>query len=376
MASVRQDTPGISENFRAMTVDMTPPGYTPAYGPASHNALPAIDIHCLRPEEAEGVALLMYEVYQDTYPKKYVYDPEQLRKKNAIREIVPVVATSPEGRVLAYCAMNPINNYPEIGLLGSLAVLPDFRRHGLGELILRHLLSCSEGRGFRSLTAGAFTVHPHSQKVLQRYGFHTSAIMLGSQPQEISFQGISGKLGQRESMAFLTKVLSHEEYGLQYLPSNHHGIIQEIATELGFRIIPGSGRRYGHEPTVTEHSINYETGAGKVLIQRVGQDHREILAGIVRQLHTKGAKSIGLHLSLSDQGSPALASAAEEMGFIFSGILPAKDRIILLLQNLHGVPIDYERIHMGNPFGERLLSYIRSQNPIEETDARQMIQNN
>ena len=376
MGSVRQDNPGKSENFRAMMADMTLPGHTYVCGPASHNALPAIDIHCLRPAEAEGVALLMHEVYRDTYPKKYVYDPEQIRKKNAMGEIVPVVATSPEGRVLGYGAMNPVNAYPEIGLLGSLAVLPDFRSHGLGGLILRHLLSFSEGRGFRSITSGAFTVHPHSQKALQRLGFHTSAILLGSQPQEISFQGFSGKLGQRESMAFLTKLLSHEEYGLQYLPGNHHGIIQEIATELGFRIIPGNGGRNGHEPTVTEHSINSETGAGIVLIQRVGPDHREILAGIVRQLHTNGAKSIRLHLSLSDQGSPALASAAEEMGFIFSGILPAKDGIILLLQNLRGVPIDYERIHMGSPFGERLLSYIRSQSPVEETDTSQMIQNN
>jgi hypothetical protein len=64
MASVQQDTPGIAENFRAMTADMTPGGHTPACGPASHNALPAIDIHCLRPEEAEGVALLMHEVYR------------------------------------------------------------------------------------------------------------------------------------------------------------------------------------------------------------------------------------------------------------------------------------------------------------------------
>ncbi|MDP3397480.1 MAG: GNAT family N-acetyltransferase [Methanoregula sp.] len=376
MAGVWQDTIGKSENFQAMMADMTPPDHTPACGPVSHNALPGIDIHCLRPEEADGVALLMHEVYRDTYPKKYVYDPEQIRKKNAMGEIVPVVATSSEGRVLGYGAMNPVNAYPETGLLGSLAVLPVFRSHGLGGLILRHLLSCSEGRGFQSLTGGAFTVHPYSQMALQRLGFHTSAILLGSQPQEISFQGISGKLGQRESMAFLTKVISHEEYGLQYLPSNHHRIIQEITTELGLRIIPGSGERFGHESTVTEHSINKETGAGIVLIQRVGPDHRVILAGIVRQLRTKGAKSIRLHLSLSDQGSPALASAAEEMGFIFSGILPTKDGIILLLQNLHGVPIDYEQIHMGNPFGERLLSYIRSQNPIEETDSRQMIQNN
>jgi hypothetical protein len=69
---------------------------------------------------------------------------------------------------------------------------------------------------------------------------------------------------------------------------------------------------------------------------------------------------VELHLDLSDPGAPAAVAAAEEIGFVFSGVLPGRNGLILLLQHLHEVSISYDRVHMGSPFGERLLSYIRS----------------
>lgn len=322
---------------------------------------PEADIHCMQPGEAEGVVHLMHEVYRDTYPKKYVYDPEQIRKKNASGEVTSIVATSPEGRVIGYAAMNAYYGYPRIGLVGSLAVSPSCRGQGLGGMISRYLLPCSDGRGFVSLTGGAFTAHRYSQWAISRLGFSTSAILLGSQPQGISFQGIADTLAQRETVVFFSRLLCLPEYGPQHLPENHREMILDLAGGLGIGILDDRTPSAGHEPTIIECSVNEETGAGMIWFRSAGPDPREILAGTMRQLRHRGATVLRLHLDLSDPGTPAAARAAEEEGFVFAGILPGESGLVLLLQHLQDVRIDVGRIQMGNPSGERLLAYIKAQ---------------
>ncbi|MEN6610461.1 MAG: GNAT family N-acetyltransferase [Methanoregulaceae archaeon] len=322
-------------------------------------------IHLMKREETGGVTRLMYEAYGNTYPKKYVYDSEQLREKQEKGEIVSVVATNPANQVIGYGLLNAYNGYPSVGLLGSLVVSPSCRGQGLAGKIARYLVICGESRGFACLTAGAFTVHPYSQQVFQKLGYHPSALLLGSQPQEISFRGIYEKLDQPESVVFLTKVTSPHEYGPQYLPDRHAEMIREIGCMLGIRILPGTRGKPGREPSRIEHAINTDTGAGLIWIRNIGPDYRDALGAAVGQILVQDSKVMRLHVNLSDPGSPALVSAAEENGFIFSGILPGETGIILLLQHLQGIPISYNRIRMGNSSGKCLLAYIRSCNPVE-----------
>ncbi|MDD1703371.1 MAG: GNAT family N-acetyltransferase [Methanoregula sp.] len=328
-----------------------------------HNSTPAIpaDIHPMKPEEADGVRGLMQAVYLNSYPIKYVYDPTLLREKNANSKITSVVATDTRGQVIGYVALSTYSGYPEIGLLSSLAVDPRCRGRGLGGQLARHLITVSEGRGFVCLTGGAFTVHPYSQQILGEVGFCPSVFLPGSQPKGISLQGIAEKLRQRESVVLFSKVISPEEYGPQYLPPNHGKIILEICDKLGMRIISGCGGFPSSGHTLAEHEINHETGNGLIRIRRIGPDYREILGGNIRELDTVETKTLRLHLDLSDPGSPAAVAAAEKKGFVFAGILPGKKGLILILQYFKKSPRSLKKIHMNNPSGERLLSYIRSQ---------------
>ena len=320
------------------------------------------EIRRMQPEDAPGVARLMQEVYGNTYPKKYVYDPAQLREKNAKGEVSAVVATGPKGTVLGYAALSLYYGYPEIGLLGSMAVTPSCRGRGLGGTILRHLIACSEGTGFRTLTGGAFTAHPHSQRAMEHEGFSPSALLLGSQPQEISFRELTGALSQRESVVFYTKALCQEEFAFQYLPENHRKTIREISGKLGIRINADGSGKPGRAATIIEHTINPDTGAGLIWIRRAGPDYREAVIDTARQLRARGAQVMRMHVDLNDPGANAVISAAEEAGFIFAGILPGENGYILILQHLQDVSIDLHKIQTGgNTCTERLLSYIGAQ---------------
>lgn len=330
------------------------------------------EIRRMQPDDANGVADLMHEVYGDTYPKRYVYNPAHLREKNATGEISPVVATGPEGTVVGYAALSAYYGYPEIGLIGSMAVTPSCRGQGLGGMLVRYLVACSEGTGFRTLTGGAFTAHPYSQRIMEREGFCPSAILLGSQPRELSFRQIAEGLSQRESVVFYTRVLAPEEYGFQYLPESHRKTIHEISGTLGIRINADGAGKPGRAPTIAEHTVNTDTGSGMIWIRRAGPDCREAVADAVRQLRARGAQVMRMHADLSDPGANAVVSAAEDAGFIFSGILPGEQGYILLLQHLQDVRIDLRKIQTGgNPCGGKLLSYISAQIKGREEGARQ-----
>jgi L-amino acid N-acyltransferase YncA len=321
------------------------------------------DIHILQPKDAGSVARLMYEVYRNTYPKRYVYNPARLWEMNESGELLSVVATRPEGKVIGYGALGTYYGYPEIGLIGSLAVSPQYRGNGLSGKIFRHLVHCSEGRGFRCLTGGAFTAHPYSQRAALKEGFTVTAALLGSQPQEISFEGITGQLSQRESIVFLTRMTAPAEYGPQYLPLSHEGLIREICGELGFTVITAAGRDPCPGLTVAEETFNPDTGAGLIRIRTAGPDIRTTLETTVRNLTAGGAATIWMHADAGDPATPVVVSAAEEAGFVFSGLLPGDRGLVLLLQYLRGITISREQIHMANSSGERLLADILSRIP-------------
>jgi predicted N-acetyltransferase YhbS len=322
-----------------------------------------IRIRSIRPDDAGSVTGLMREVYGETCPKKSVYDPVLLRKKVASSELRSAIAEGPGGKVIGYGALAGYYGYPEIGLLGSLAVSPASRGRGIGGRLTRHLVLYGRDAGYSALTAGTFTSHPYARQAIEKEGFIPTAILLGSQPQGISFPGIAGTTGQRESVVFYTRVLAPGEYGYQYLPDRHRPVIGDICRDLGVHI---SATETGYYPvggpSAIEYMFNQETGAGLIWIRKAGYDYHEVLAMAVRMLRSAGARVLRLHLNLNDPGSPSVVTAAEAIGFVFAGILPAKDGLVLLMQDFQGIAIDPEKLCIGeNPAGRRLLAYIGSQ---------------
>lgn len=320
-----------------------------------------VDIHRMQPAEAEGVTGLVYEAFLDTYHKKYLYRPTQIRKKLESGEILPVVATSDDGQVIGYASLGSYPGYPEIGLIGSLIVSPRFRGKGLGAGIVQHLMGCCEGEGYASIAGGAFTIHPYSQRLLQRQGMETCAVLLGSMPEGLSFQGIAENTAGRESMAYLAKPVSCTTYGQQYLPEQHRAILEEIGNGLGIRFEPGEVSQPQYEPTVIGNLLNTETGAGYIWVRNAGTSCRRILDGIISTLRFQGAQVIRMHIDLSDPGCPEAVRNAEEKGFVFSGMIPGKNGGILLMQDIRGVPLVPDQIQVTGPLGEKILAYVQGE---------------
>ena len=69
-------------------------------------------------------------------------------------------------------------------------------------------------------------------------------------------------------------------------------------------------------------------------------------------------------LDLLDPATAAAAGLLEDLGFIFTGILPTgAGGAQLLMQYLNGVAIDYQALRLESPFSKELLGYIQLHDP-------------
>ncbi len=88
-------------------------------------------VDTFRPDNAPGVTKLFTEVYGNGYPMKMVYDPAALTEAFQRGVHIPVVARTPEGRVIGHEAFCRAAESAGMYEFGQGPVLPAYRNRGV-----------------------------------------------------------------------------------------------------------------------------------------------------------------------------------------------------------------------------------------------------
>jgi hypothetical protein len=98
---------------------------------------------------------------------------------------------------------------------------------------------------------------------------------------------------------------------------------------------------------------------GTIHVSRVGADTAAAIRRACHDLGRRGAEAISLLLPLAQAGTGAVCRAAEDEGFYFSGLLPARarDGDVLVLQRTTE-EIDLSVLQLESPFARELLAYM------------------
>jgi hypothetical protein len=97
-----------------------------------------------------------------------------------------------------------------------------------------------------------------------------------------------------------------------------------------------------------------------IRVQRIGADTAAAVEQSCRELlKSSEAKAISLELPLTQRGAAAVCTAAEEMGFFFSGLGPryVDNNDVLLLQ-MPREEIDVSLVQIHHPFAREMLEYM------------------
>ena len=157
-----------------------------------------------------------------------------------------------------------------------------------------------------------------------------------------------------------------------FAPDHHKDIIAALYKEMGIRpeiikAVPAKKNKAAAAAAASivkirqVASMNY----ARMIIERYGRNIVSELRNKVKEICRQKTETINLFLNMSDPLTGIYAPQFEKLGFFFAGILPGgfKNGDALILQYLNNVPIDYDAIQVKSAVAQRLLVYVREQDP-------------
>ncbi|NCC25656.1 MAG: GNAT family N-acetyltransferase, partial [Deltaproteobacteria bacterium] len=88
-----------------------------------------------RPEDAPGIVECYREVYGESFPLPYVYDPEAIAERNAQGKQHMLVVRDTDGRVAGLIGLFPVDGCPEMFEARQLIVREGFHHLHLGRIL-------------------------------------------------------------------------------------------------------------------------------------------------------------------------------------------------------------------------------------------------
>lgn len=272
--------------------------------------------------DAEDLARLIYRTYGNGYPRVNLYYPDRIVKFIQKNEKYGVIVRNEENEAVSYFAV--INKADSnIGEVAEAVVSPSHRKKGLMTMMMTHLIETARKKGQLGLYGEAVMYHPASQIVNAKFGYKSSAIILGAFPYFEAKAIDDNPNHQRRSVCIEYLPLKKPETKELFLPPQYKQIIKEIYSQWNItikdkRIVKKSPA----QKSEFSMEINYNFQLAFITVKYFGPNFIEVLAKKTGDLALKGIKTICLHLPLKQQCTKTTIPELQKMGFKFSGLFP------------------------------------------------------
>ena len=327
-------------------------------------------IRRMKPDDAAEVSKTIYKTYGYTYPHDYVYYPEKIIALNESGRVFSAVAIAGE-EIAGYGVFQIWEENPKIVEMAQGVVKPEFRSLGCFGNITRYLLEEAKSRGIQGAFGEAVTSHTVSQHTVHGFGFKDCGLRLGVVPPNTIFKGMTGKIPYK--MSLLVQFLYLQKMPANalkvYAPAHHKDIIAALYKEMGIqpeikKAAPAETKKAAATSIVKIRQIASMSYA-RMIIERYGRHIVSELRNKIKEICRQKTEIINLFLNMSDPLTGTYAPQFEKLGFFFAGILPCgfENGDALILQYLNNVPIDYDAIQIKSTIAQKLLAYVREQDP-------------
>jgi hypothetical protein len=264
-----------------------------------------------RPEDAPGIVDCYREVYGDSFPVRYVYDPEAIIERNSGNEQYTLVARAPAGLIVGLVGLFAIDGSPGSYEVGQLMVRRRYRHLKLGQaLSVAALTELPTLAGVRVLMAEAVCNTTISQKMALGHALLPTGLQLECLPNPE---------GTPTSLLSLFKVFCDTPHTI-HVPGQYLDFVGGCCRRLGLTRSYGDGspsQTSAAEP-VTE---NLEfAGLIRCRIARSGHNFDSWLEGF---LETNQRSILQAQVNLGDPAAPWSLGLLRERGFCLGAFLPS-----------------------------------------------------
>jgi hypothetical protein len=333
-------------------------------------------IHCdfyirrMKPEEASVISRLAYYAYSLTYIYDQIYYPERVRQLNASGDLRSFVAANKANEeVVGHCAVIK-DDFSEMVELGVAFTNPVYRGSGCLKELTAYQFSVLMEEKCCGVFAHAVTTHPYSQKAAKTMGMHEAALLI-SRLSVLSLNKINTEALGRESLLLQCRMLQTVKIPVIYAPSHHAEMIRAIFDNIELGVdayvseVKIDSNKLQEQSVFESKTDSYQ--AVQIFLKEYGADALSELRCMLKGFCRNRFETIYLFLPLDSPETLTFCKQAEDMGFFFSGVRPGfNGRFWLLLQYLNNQQYDYSRLKFCSDFGNRLMEYIRKQDPTSE----------
>ncbi len=324
-------------------------------------------IRQMLPEEALEVCRCIYDCYGYSYANENVYFPERLAAMNQEGKLFSSVAATMHGEIGGHFAIIFHEKLP--AEMGIAVTKKKFRGQGFAKESAVFLEDYAAASNHKGMQVKEVTAHPYTQKFCMKLGYMDCGLLLGHSPKTLSFKGIADTLKQRNSDVLGFKYFVEPEPRQLYLPEKHRDMILRLYTNIGVSAesISTSQNEPVSKQGVMEVKVHSLRSLAELLIFEIGKDTIPVLRREMRKLFINDIQVFELYLSLNNPLTPALVPKLEEMGYMFTGILPETGMgDALIMQYFNGVYVDYDQIVLVSELAQELLEYIKKNDPRAE----------
>jgi len=155
------------------------------------------------------------------------------------------------------------------------------------------------------------------------------------------------------------------------VPERHRAMIARLYEWVG-----APGRLEGSPPGVldglrddratTEITVRLTpaTSVARLSVSGIGSDLPERLRGELRRLRESDFRVVEASVDMARPGAAGAATLLEELGFVFTGVLPAGPATELVtFQYFNGVIVDYDQMKIESDETRELVAYVRGLHP-------------
>jgi GNAT superfamily N-acetyltransferase len=320
-------------------------------------------VDAFRPEDAESVVALYYEIYGDQYPVKAVYDPQELIRQSA-GDAYRVVARTETGEVVGHLALYR-SSPPNTNLYeqGQLMVRKDYRRTNIVAEIAAYSMEVLPARyGLEQLWGEAVCNHLVTQQLCARAGFYATALEVDLMPAEAYAKAFSRPSDDTGRVATLVVFWTFKAKPQRiYLPEVYEDTLRQLYAvhDFGHSFTRSQAGLAAGISTRGKTDIFSGPGVARVTLFEAGEDFPAYLQKTEQQARAEGAVVFQVYYPLSQPCVGAVVDVLRSNGYFLGGFLPRwYDDDGLLMQKVLSEP-NFAGIHLYTKHAKAILEIIK-----------------
>lgn len=315
-------------------------------------------------EEITLLSRLAFKVYGYTYISVFYY-PEKIKELLEHGLLVSAVAVNQKNEIVGNLSLVFEKSDDMVADSGAAMVDPRYRGHNLFKNMKLFLKDYAEKRGMCGIYSEAVTIHLFTQLGNISLGAKETGIMLAFIKESVTFNKISDERTElRQSVVLYYLKTNKEPHRTIYVYPKFADIIRKIYAhaELDREVVEVDAHASlipASDSTHYSTSVKPDINVAYIKIETMGPDVDDIIAVQTRQLCLKKIETIYLEFSMSEAYASVLARKANEMGYMFSGVIPELcDGDVLKMQYLNNVIVIPEHINLAGELSKEILEVI------------------